>query len=164
MNDAIKTLTAVQDSLMKFASLDEYSNTLHTLDGLAVEIDAAAIWRGLTNPLESLASMAGLSAEDAATVAGVTVGEIESDHPVGRRDLIERGLGRLALAMLARLRGELRGGTIGARFNTLDDPMEAAESFAVDLWNNKQVRRCQVRAAQPDRRINGESYCAARAA
>ncbi|MBK6678407.1 MAG: hypothetical protein IPG52_16915 [Rhodocyclaceae bacterium] len=80
MDDAIKTLTAVQDSLMKFASLDE-----------------------------------------------------------------------------------LRGGTIGARFNTLDDPMEAAESFAVDLWNNKQVRRCQVRAAQPDRRINGESYCAARA-
>lgn len=121
----------------RVVSVDEYGDRLRALEALEVAIDAAALLRAGSNPLAALATLAGLPSDKAAEVAGVTVGELEQEDVTGRLDRIERAIGRLALATLARLRGELRTAAIGRKAAEIDDPVEEVLNFPYRLANNR---------------------------
>lgn len=138
--EAIRPTTRRNSPLAAGFDLEDYERRLYGQQTLSIDIDTKTVWRSLDNPMATLAAMAAMSAEDAAEVAAVTVAEIEAANLAGRRDRIERGIARLALAFLCKLRGDIRTVAIGIRCGSMDDPREAADSFACTLSMNNQRR------------------------
>lgn len=133
---------------MKMNELQAWAAAMDAAGDLLVTVGHDALWGSASNPARALARLVGFSDEEAAEASGLPVEAFSEPDLLGRADQVERGLGRLAAALLCKWRGDLRAQTLGPGWDRLEPPIEAAMCVGLMVANNRALYRARVAAAE----------------